>query len=149
MGVAPDKDGLILVSACLAGFPCRWNGEHRTDAAVVRLVRQGRAILICPEQSGGLPTPREAAEIAGGRVVTKSGRDVTAAFELGARVALEVARRYGCAQAILKSRSPSCGSDTVYDGTFSGTVVAGDGVSAALLKRNGIAVSTEEDLTGG
>ncbi len=149
MGLDADKDGLILVSACLAGLPCRWNGEHRSDEAVVRLVRAGRAVLICPEQSGGLPTPREAAEIAGGRVLTKSGRDFTAAFELGARIALEVARTYGCRRAILKSRSPSCGVDTVYDGTFSGTVVAGDGVAAALLRKNGIDVVTEEEIGKG
>ncbi len=137
--------GLILVSACLAGLPCRWNGEHRADETVVRLVREGRAILICPEQAGGLPTPREAAEIQAGRVRTKSGQDLTAAFELGARITLDLARQYACEQAILKARSPSCGSGTVYDGSFSGQVRAGDGITAQLLKKNGIQVRTEEN----
>jgi uncharacterized protein YbbK (DUF523 family) len=111
---------------------------------------------VCPEVDGGLGTPRPPAEILGGdggdvlagraRVITADGRDVTAAYLSGARRALETARRVGAERAILKSRSPSCGSDSIYDGSFAGRTRAGEGVTAALLRANGIQVSTEEEL---
>jgi uncharacterized protein YbbK (DUF523 family) len=139
---------MLLVSACLAGIPCRWNGEHKSDARLVDLVRAGKAIAVCPERLGGLPTPREPSEIRGDRVVARDGRDVTEEFQKGAEIVLAMAKRYGCTEAVLKARSPSCGSGLVYDGGFSGKLVAGDGLSAGLLKANGIAVFTEEEFAG-
>lgn len=133
---------MILVSACLAGFPCRWDGSEKSDPAVVELVRRGKAIPVCPEQLGGLPTPREPSERSGGRIIAKSGRDVTAQFERGAAIVLGIALKYGCREAILKARSPSCGAGVIYDGTFGGGLAEGDGVATELLKKNGISVRT-------
>jgi uncharacterized protein YbbK (DUF523 family) len=129
-----------IVSACLAGLKCRWDGEARLCEKVVELVKQGKAVPVCPEQLGGLTTPRDPAEQRGDRVFTKTGEDVTSNFERGAEEALKVAKLSGCDEAILKSKSPSCGSGKVYDGTFSGKLVEGDGVFAKLLKKNGIKV---------
>ncbi|WFS62850.1 DUF523 domain-containing protein [Pseudodesulfovibrio thermohalotolerans] len=142
------KDAPIIVSACLAGIYCRYNGEAQPFEPVVNLIRRGRAIPFCPEAFGGLPTPRRACEILGDRVVDADGVDRTAEFRRGAEEGLRLARLAGCREAILKARSPSCGSGEVYDGTFSSTRVPGDGVFARLLKENGIAVRTEEDLAG-
>lgn len=145
----------VLVSACLAGRACRFDGAASPDDAVGRLVAEGRAILVCPEEDGGLGTPRPPAEIVGGdghdviegraRVVTREGVDVTEAYLAGAHRALEAARRAGAAGAILKARSPSCGKGAIYDGTFSRTVTDGDGVTAALLRREGFEVLTDEE----
>ena len=147
----------VLVSACLAGRACRYDGSDNAEDAVAALVQEGRAVLVCPEEQGGLGTPRPPAEIVGGdggdvlsgraRVVTDRGVDVTAEYLDGARIALETARAHGAGVAVLKARSPSCGKDCVYDGTFSGTQRAGDGVTAALLLANGIEVVTEEELS--
>jgi len=137
-------ENLIIVSACLAGKKCRWDGTMRPCGKVIRLVREGKAIAVCPEELGGLPTPREPAEQQGDRVVTKSGKDVTAEFGRGARETLRIAKENGCTEAILKSRSPSCGSGKVYSGDFDGKLVDGDGVTAKLLQERGIPVSTEE-----
>lgn len=146
----------ILVSACLAGRACRYDGSSNRDDAVGRLVAEGRAVLVCPEEAGGLGTPRPPAEIVGGdghavldgvaRVVTNHGADVTAQYLRGAEAALAAAREAGATSAILKSRSPSCGRGCVYDGSFTRTPVEGDGVTAALLQRNGIEVLTDEDV---
>jgi len=136
---------MLLVSACLAGIPCRWDGAEKGEDAIIELVRRGEAILVCPEQLGGLTTPRSPSELKEDRVVSKEGRDVTAEFRRGAEITLAIARRYGCTEAILKARSPSCGSGLVYDGSFSGRLVSGDGVTAGLLKANGIRVWTEEE----
>jgi len=138
---------MILVSACLAGIPCRWDCGAKTNSPVVELVRAGKAIPLCPEQLGGLPTPREASEIQGELVVTKKGIDVTAQFMRGADIVLEIARFFSCTEAILKSLSPSCGVGRIYDGTFSKTAVSGDGVTARLLKKNGIHCVTEDSRT--
>ncbi|MGA4838556.1 DUF523 domain-containing protein [Streptomyces sp. G45] len=140
----------VLVSACLRGVPCRFDGRAKA-AAEVDAVLAGRAVVpFCPEAAGGLPTPRRPAELVGGdghdvldgtaRVVDDTGRDVTAAFVDGAHRALAKARATGCAEAVLMPRSPSCGCGAVYDGSFSGELVPGDGVTAALLERNGVAV---------
>jgi uncharacterized protein YbbK (DUF523 family) len=149
-------DGPVLVSACLAGHACRFDGRANPDDEVTRLVAQGSAVLICPEEDGGLGTPRPAAEIIGGdgadvlegraRVVTRAGRDVTDEYLAGARIALERARAAGATTAILKARSPSCGKGCIYDGSFTRTPRTGDGVTAALLRREGIEVQTEEGL---
>lgn len=148
--------GPVLVSACLAGRACRFDGSANSDDVVGRLVASGRAVLVCPEVDGGLGTPRPPAEIVGGdgadvlagraRVVASSGRDVTDAYLEGARVAVAAARRTGARAAILKARSPSCGRGAIYDGSFSRATRTGDGVTAALLAANGIEVFTEEQL---
>ena len=132
---------MMIVSACLAGFPCRYDGKARPCAQVVELVRAGKAIPVCPEQLGGLPTPRTSCEIREGRVVDADGRDRTEAFERGARAVLKIAQTYGATEALLQSRSPSCGSGWIYDGSFTKTLTAGDGVTARLLKENGIQVT--------
>lgn len=136
----------MVVSACLAGFCCRYDGGQKPDARIVALVKNGSAIPVCPEQLGGLSTPRPPAEIdrATGNVVTADGKDVTFAFEKGAEETLRLCRLYGVTHAILKARSPSCGLGTVYDGTFSGTLADGDGKTAALLAANGVFVESAE-----
>ena len=131
---------MMIVSACLAGFPCRYDGKARTCDEVMELVRAGKAILLCPEQLGGLPTPRPACEIRNGRVVDKTGADRTENFYRGAKAVLTAAQNYGATQALLQNRSPSCGSGWIYDGTFSNTLVQGDGITARLLTENGIQV---------
>ena len=136
---------MILVSACLAGFKCKYNGESNTDERIVELVKKGEAIPVCPEQLGGLPTPRVPSEIISEKVISKNGDDVTEQFNRGAAITLEIAKLYNCTEAIFKSRSPSCGSGKIYDGTFSGTLINGDGITAKLLKENGIKVRTEEE----
>jgi len=137
---------MILVSACLAGIPCRWDAEKKPNKLVIELVKAGQAIPVCPEQLGGLTTPRDPSEIQAGKVLTKNGQDVSRQFERGAYIVLDIAKEYGCVEAILKSKSPSCGSGEIYDGSFSGRTINGDGVTAHLLKRNGISVKTELDL---
>lgn len=139
---------MILVSACLAGVRCRYDGGHNRFDPVVELVRSGRALPVCPEQLGGLSTPREPAEIRDGCVWTLSGTDVTAAFRRGAEEALRLGQLTGCRRAILKARSPSCGAGLVYDGTFSHVPVPGDGFLAAMLREAGVEISTEEEPGG-
>jgi len=109
-------------------------------------VKEGKALPVCPEQLGGLPTPREPAEQKGNRVFTKDGKDVTGAYVKGAEEALRLAKLANCEEAILKARSPSCGCDKVYDGTFTKTLIEGDGVFAKMLKENGIKVVSDEEL---
>lgn len=135
-----------LCSACLLGAKCRFDGRAKPNDKVMGLAESEALIPVCPEQRGGLPTPRERAERNGDRVVTKSGRDVTAEFAAGAEQALHLAQSLGIRQAILKQKSPSCGCGLIYDGTFSGKLIKGDGVTAALLKKNGVEVITEADL---
>ena len=135
----------ILVSMCLLGVPCRYDGKSRPDAAVTALSGAHELVPVCPEQLGGLPTPRTPAERRGARVVTRDGRDVTQAYRDGAQRALDLARTLGCEAAVLKERSPSCGCGRIYDGTFSGALTDGDGVTAELLAREGIRVVGESD----
>ncbi len=112
----------------------------------MRLVDEGRAVLVCPEEEGGLGTPRPAAEIqTDGRVVTREGADVTAEYRRGADIAVQRAEENDCAAAILKARSPACGCGAVYDGTFTRTLRDGDGITAAALKRAGVEIFTDED----
>jgi len=136
---------MLIVSACLAGFPCRYDGKKTINTAVQQLVKEGKAIPVCPEQLGGLPTPRLPAEMKAGKVINSDGNDVTEAFEKGAAVVLEIAKQYGCTDALLKARSPSCGKGRIYDGSFSGILIEGNGKTADLLMRNGITVKTEEE----
>lgn len=133
----------ILISACLLGTACRYDGTGGTLEALPELLRQHTLIPVCPEILGGLPTPRVPAEIRGGRVMTKDGRDVTAEFEKGAEEAVRLCSLLGCEAAILKERSPSCGFGRVYDGTFQGRLVSGDGLCAARLRTLGIPVYGE------
>jgi uncharacterized protein YbbK (DUF523 family) len=135
-----------IVSACLAGYNCRFDKTNRLNEHVKELVERGEAIPVCPEQLGGLPTPRVASEQRGDSVFNKNGENVTKYFANGADEVLRIANLYGCKEAILKSKSPSCGCGQVYDGTFSGKLREGNGVTTALLKRNGIKVYTEDDF---
>jgi len=135
-----------IVSACLAGINCKRDGGSKPCQKIIELVKQGKAIPICPEQLGGLTTPRTPAEQKNNKVLTKDGKDVTAQFEKWAKEALQIAKLFNCKEAILKSKSPSCGSGKVYDGTFSGKLIDGDGVTVKLLKENYIKVFTEDEI---
>lgn len=136
----------ILISACLLGVKCRYDGAGKAYPLVEELAKRHTLIPVCPEQLGGLPTPRTPAERQGEQVVTKSGADVTEQYRRGAEEALRLCRLFSCKAAVLKERSPSCGSGEIYDGTFSGTLTAGDGVTAQLLAENGIAVYGESQI---
>ena len=137
---------MLLISACLLGCACRYDGKSKPHPLAVELARRGLAVPVCPEQLGGLPTPRKPSERQGGRVVMADGRDVTAEYRRGAEETLHRARLYGCPAAVLKERSPSCGKGQIYDGTFTGTLTAGDGVTAELLTAGGIKVYGESEL---
>ena len=140
-------DAPVLVSACLLGEPCRYDGRSVPSEAVIEMAHRCKLVPVCPEVLGGLPTPRNPSEIqTDGRVLDAAGIDRTAAFEVGAREALCLARDHGCMRAILKENSPSCGVRRVYDGTFSGTLVPGMGKTAALLAASGIEVLSDVDL---
>lgn len=141
---------MMLVSACLAGVNCKYNGGNNLSGEIKKLVDDGRAVAVCPELLGGCPVPRPCAEISGGtgagvldgicRVVRDNGEDVTASFVEGAQKTLETAVSVGATKAILKAKSPSCGCGAIYDGSFTRRLVRGNGVTAELLLRNGIVV---------
>lgn len=135
-----------LCSACLLGINCRYDGGNDKNEKILRLARAEPLIPVCPEQLGGLPTPRTPSEEREKQVITREGEDVTENFRKGAQEVLRLARLYGVGEAILKQRSPSCGIGWIYDGTFSGTVIPGNGVTTALLEKNGIRVISEEAL---
>jgi uncharacterized protein YbbK (DUF523 family) len=137
----------MLVSACLLGLSCRYDGKSRPCDALLQLAEEHELIPICPEQLGGLPTPRPASERQGERVINREGADVTAAYQKGAEEALRLCETLHCACAILKERSPSCGCGTIYDGTFTGTLTQGDGVTAQRLKGAGIRVVGESQIS--
>ena len=130
----------LLISACLLGVNCKYSGGNNSPPLAERLKERFELVPICPEQLGGLPTPRAPSERMGDRVVTRDGGDVTEQFRLGAARALEIARKNGVTRALLKERSPSCGCGMIYDGTFSGALVPGKGVAAELLEKNGVKV---------
>ena len=136
----------LLVSACLLGVKCRYDGQSRPDEKVLGLLKNHVLVPVCPEQLGGLSTPRCPCEIQGDRVMSRDGDDRTAEYEKGAQEALRLCRLFSCEAAILKAKSPSCGLGCVYDGTFSGTLRPGDGVTAGLLKNSGVPVYTEKNL---
>ena len=136
----------LLVSACLLGACCRYDGASREHPLAKKLAERYPLIPVCPEQLGGLPTPRPPAERRGERVVTQSGDDVTERYRRGAEETLRLGRMLDCEAAVLKERSPSCGAGTVYDGTFSGVLASGDGVTAALLRDGGIPVYGESQI---
>ena len=135
----------ILISACLLGACCRYDGASKAHPLAALLAERHTLVPVCPEQLGGLPTPRPPAERRGGRVVTRSG-DVTEQYRRGAEETLKLCKLLGCEAAVLKERSPSCGRGQVYDGTFSGTLTAGDGVTAELLTAHGIPVYGESQI---
>ena len=135
----------ILVSACLLGVPCRYDGTGKADERLLALAKTHPLIPVCPEQLGGLSTPRPPAERNGERVLTQSDEDVTDAFRRGAEQTLSLARLLGCKAAILKANSPSCGSGSIYDGSFLKRLIPGEGMTAALLRQNGITVLSEQN----
>ena len=135
-----------LVSACLVGINCKYNGGNNYNEKVLELVKTGMAIPVCPEQLGGLMTPRNPSEIVNDKVMMNDGTDVTSNYERGAQEVLELCKKLNITKVILKSNSPSCGYGTIYDGTFTGTKVPGNGITTNLLLKNGIEVITEKDL---
>lgn len=137
---------MIIVSACLAGVQCRYNGQEFPIPEVVEMVKKGQAIPVCPEVLGGLPIPRPKAEQRAGRILCENGQDVTHIYEAGAEKALQIARLLNCEKAILKSKSPTCGCGMIYDGTFSGKLIDGDGIFCTLLKKAKISVHTENEI---
>ena len=137
---------VILVSSCLLGCACRYKGDDCKNERILALAKEHVLLGVCPEQMGGLETPRAPSEIVVYKVMSNAGRDVTAEYRKGAEAALYLAQLNRADFAILKAKSPSCGKGLIYDGTFSGSKVPGNGVTAALLLENGIPVYTEEEL---
>lgn len=145
---------MLLVSACLAGLNSRYDGRTIADEEICKLITEGKAIPVCPEQMGGLPTPRLPSEIRGGtgndvlegraKVINLKGEDVTDSYIRGAYEVLKLARLVGAEKVILKARSPSCGVGYIYDGTFSGKLVKGNGVTAELLQKEGFLIEAKD-----
>lgn len=146
---------MIVISACLCGVNCKYNGENNLNNEALTLLKEGKAVLVCPEQLGGLNTPRVPHEIIGGggadvldgkaKVVNAQGGDSTEKFVKGAYEALKIAKAVGAKSAIFKAKSPSCGCGEIYDGSFTGKKIVGNGITAELFLRNGIKVYTEEE----
>ena len=136
----------ILVSACLLGVSCRYDGKDNGIRQLEWIAREAELIPFCPEVYGGLPTPREPSERSGDGVVSRSGQDVSSQFTKGAGEAVRLAGLLGCKAAILKERSPSCGTHQIYDGTFSGVRILGYGVTAEWLRRAGLQLFSEDEL---
>ena len=141
-----EADMKILISACLLGVRCRYDGENKTYPGIEELARRHTLVPVCPEQLGGLSTPRPPSERQGDRVVANTGADVTMQYRRGAEETLRLCRLFGCEAAVLKERSPSCGKGSIYDGTFSGTLTEKDGVTVELLAAQGIAVFGESQI---
>ena len=135
-----------ICSACLLGIRCRYDGKSKLNRKVIELAEKEVLIPVCPEQLGGLPTPREPAEQRGKRVFTRSGRDVTKNFQKGALEVLKIIKLLEIKEAILKQKSSSCGCGKIYDGSFSKRLIKGDGVTTALLKRNKIKIIADDEL---
>ena len=136
----------ILISACLLGLSCRYDGDSKPHPLAEELARRHQLVPVCPEQLGGLPTPRPPAERRGDRVITRAGGDVTAQYRRGAEETWKLCRLLDCQAAVLKERSPSCGSGEIYDGTFTGTRISGDGVTAETLRAQGIQIVGESRI---
>lgn len=135
----------LLVSACLIGSYCKYNGGANTlpEEILKGLREKYRLIPVCPETAGGLPIPRVPSERQGDRVMSRAGKDVTKEYAKGAEEALILAGKYNCSKALLKEKSPSCGCGRIYDGTFSKTLISGNGVTAELLKKHGLCIFGE------
>lgn len=136
----------ILVSACLAGVNCKYNGNNNENENIIELIKNKDVILVCPEQLGGLKTPRIPAEIINNKVITKDNIDVTKEYQKGAEEVLTLAKKFNIKKAILKSKSPSCGKGKIYDGTFSNSLIDGNGITTELLKKHGIEVISSDEL---
>jgi len=146
---------MYIISACLCGVNCKYNGKNNLNDRCLKLFREGKAVLVCPEQLGGLQTPRNPVELNNmvsevlennGKALSNKGKDVTKQFLNGAYETLKIAKELGATKAILKEGSPSCGSNLVYDGTFTGDKIKGKGITAYLLEKEGITVFSDEDL---
>jgi len=137
---------MILVSACLAGVECRYNSTSHAIPKIIEMVKKGKAIPICPELLAGLSIPRHPAEQQNGTILSSNGDNQTSDYLLGSTIALKIALLIHCEKAIVKSNSPTCGCGVIYDGTFSGRLITGDGLFTKLLKENGIEVCTEEAI---
>ena len=137
----------ILISGCLLGVCCRYDGASKPHPLAEELSKKHEWVPVCPEQLGGLATPRSPAERQGERIIAKTGVDVTDQYHRGAEEALKIYRLLGCEAAVLKERSPSCGSGEIYDGTFTGTLLSGNGVTAELFLKHGIPVYGESRLS--
>lgn len=135
------KNKKVLVSACLIGKPCRYDGKHQARAEMLSLHEQGLTIPVCPEEMGGLGTPRDPAERQHDKVISNKGQDVSAQYQAGAEAAWTVAQENEISEAYLKSKSPMCGCGKIYDGSFSGKLTDGDGVFAELLKKNRVKIT--------
>lgn len=135
-----------MVSACLMGKNCKYDGTNNKNDKIIEFLKDKEYVLVCPEQLGGLPTPRIPSEIQGNKVFNKEGKDVTMEYNLGAEKALLICKKEKCDCCILKSKSPSCGCGSIYDGTFSKTLIKGDGVTTRLLKENNIKVINSDEL---
>ncbi|MDD4570342.1 MAG: DUF523 domain-containing protein [Tepidanaerobacteraceae bacterium] len=145
-----------IISACLVGLNARYDGNSNLVEVFSEMIKTGKAVPFCPEQAGGLSTPRQASEITGGvgddvlngkaKVITDNGQDVTQNFLVGAKETLKLAKLLGAKKAILKSKSPSCGCKNIYDGTFSGKLIEGMGVTAAYLQKHGIDVIDSDEI---
>ena len=135
----------LLISACLMGFECKYSGgsNRLSEERLAELREKYRLIPVCPEAAGGLPTPRDPSERLGDKVLSIKGRDVTAQFTKGAQTALWLAGHYGCKKALLKRNSPSCGGEFIYDGSFSGRLIPGEGLTTQLLRAAGVEVFGE------
>ena len=137
----------ILVSACLIGENCKYNGKNNRSEKVLEYIKNAdKVVAVCPEVLGGLDIPRDPSEIKGGKVITKKGKDVTLEFIKGAEEALSIAKEENIDIAILQSRSPSCGVNEIYDGNFEGKLTCGEGIFAKMLKNNGFKVIDAEDI---
>lgn len=136
----------ILISHCLLGTPCRYDGKSKPVPGIKELAKHYILIPVCPEVEGGLSTPRLPCELQGEKVIRSDGKNMTAPYIDGAEIALGLCKKYGCKAAVLKEKSPSCGKSFVYDGTFSGTLKEGQGVTAKLLYENGIPLYNETDF---
>ncbi len=137
----------LLISACLYGEKCRYDGKDNLISNLHSLKEKFTLIPVCPEVMGGLSTPRNPSEIVGNAVVMNDGTDVTKEYKKGAEIALETALKNGCEIALMKAKSPSCGIGKIYDGTFSRTLKDGDGITVRLLKKNGIKVFDETEIS--
>ncbi len=142
---------MYIVSACLAGVNCKYNGKNNLNMEILKLLKSGKAMLVCPEQMGGLSTPRPPTEIVTDRngdirVINNKNIDLTSQFNKGAYETLKIAKQINANIAILKARSPSCGYGKIYDGSFSGKLKKGNGITADLLERNGIKIYNEENF---
>ncbi|ENZ01935.1 hypothetical protein HMPREF1092_01169 [Clostridium thermobutyricum] len=137
---------MILISACLCGVNCKYNGSNNYNEKIKEILEEYEYMLVCPEQLGGLTTPRKPAEIIKDKVIDNEGKDVTINFEKGALETLKIAQLTNTKYALLKEGSPSCGSNFIYDGNFNGTKILGEGLTAKLLKKNGIKIFSENEI---